>query len=231
MTTIRPYEGPLHDIPTEEEIQIRQRWLDHVMKTKRLNDLIPVIVTVAYSILLVPVPFVIGSAVGFGMGVLGYGINHLYTWLQPAQPNRLTQRNDLITYTEMYETRFRDVCIKGPIIEEIQFRLGLQGVLRYLAKRVFPTASIHLFSLKPIPLAPVVAVVLASGLFGLSHLISPRSDRKVQVYFATISGLVLGILMMNFGLAAAIGAHIANNTTSMWACILEKKWTLRNQIV
>jgi membrane protease YdiL (CAAX protease family) len=91
--------------------------------------------------------------------------------------------------------------IIAPLVEELLFR-GSIPLLSHAIVYLIPNASAILFG--PFNVSVVISIVATSILFGFGHDNWPT--------FKIIGGLVFGILAVNFGLAAAVGAHMMNNT-------------------
>ncbi len=88
------------------------------------------------------------------------------------------------------------VGIVGPVCEELVFREGIQGHLQ--------RSGAH----------PAVAIVVASVLFGVLHF------NPMQTFFATLMGVILGVLYWRTGSVLLCGAlHVMNNSAAvvqMW---------------
>lgn len=78
----------------------------------------------------------------------------------------------------------------GPLSEEIEFRGLIQNFLKWTSG------------------SPQIAIALSASLFGTIHLVQ---GCKRQAIDATMGGVMLGFLNYQFGLHAAITAHICNN--------------------
>ncbi|MCD8301484.1 MAG: CPBP family intramembrane metalloprotease [Prevotellaceae bacterium] len=84
------------------------------------------------------------------------------------------------------------VALFGPLCEELVFRAGIQGYLH--------REGAH----------PVVAIVFASLLFGILHF------NPLQTFFASLMGVVLGILYYRTGSIVLCSVlHVINNTLAI----------------
>ncbi len=57
-----------------------------------------------------------------------------------------------------------------------------------------------------------LALGITSVGFGLAHLRNKHPNAHLQAVCTTIAGITFGTLYQTFGLGAAIGAHVCNNT-------------------
>jgi hypothetical protein len=74
-----------------------------------------------------------------------------------------------------------------------------------------PATSAALFG--PLFSVATTASIVASGIiFGAIHYLNSHKAALQQAVAATIKGVALGILAVQFGFFAAVAAHLANNT-------------------
>lgn len=116
------------------------------------------------------------------------------------------------------------ICVLGPIMEELEFRGGLQGIIKDKLESFYVNLG---FSDSAANIAArVTSVFFTSIIFGLVHF----SNALVfwcnpvlflpQVIAATIMGLMLGLAKEFSGdVYMPIGMHIGNNTIAMGAML------------
>lgn len=142
---------------------------------------------------------------------IGLFLNFLYHHIVNKDPSLPEKTEDLdpnrsipLSYIGVY----------GPIIEELIFRLGVQGTLQFLFRNDIPPRIITLLGIA-MPATNIAAMILSGMIFGISHYSRERNN-VAQVLYTGISGIfVEGALYAAFGLAPAIFAHIINNTISL----------------
>lgn len=95
---------------------------------------------------------------------------------------------------------FIPIALLAAVIEEVIFRMGLQGGMEHWLRRW------------KLPVWP--AVVVASLVWALGHagMVSPLGTKELQIF---VIGLVLGWLKIRHGAAACIGAHFGLNLTAI----------------
>lgn len=64
-------------------------------------------------------------------------------------------------------------------------------------------------------IATTVAIIASAAFFGLIHAFNDHKNSHLQAVVATIGGVILGVTAAQYGLAAAIAAHIVNNTLAI----------------
>ncbi len=92
-------------------------------------------------------------------------------------------------------------CIlRGPIIEELIFRGGLQSLIKYIITCFLPNY---------VKISAKIAIIVSGIIFGLMHI----NNSKKNAFLAGISGcLILGPLMEKYGIFTSIASHITGNT-------------------
>ncbi len=144
------------------------------------------------------------------MGALtGVAINVGSQWIQKGLRRVVTQ--DDITQDEIKDEKFFTrtfllnpvaSCVLFPVIEELLFRVYLQG------------AILSNVTIDGVALNSNTVVAVASACFGSCHLLNGKGF-EVQSLVATISGVALGVMYLQYGPMAPIVAHIINNTLVM----------------
>ncbi len=79
----------------------------------------------------------------------------------------------------------------------------------------FSPAAACAFLATGLSIATTVAIVATAAFFGLIHAFNDHKNSRIQAVMASIGGIVLGVTAAQYGLAAAIAAHIVNNTLAM----------------
>lgn len=122
------------------------------------------------------------------------------------------------------------IAVQGPIIEEIIFRGILQGGLQWTLKKLLPATAISLLGLQ-LPVASVIAAVVAGAAFGYAHLANGHENSGYQAIHAGISGiLVEGTMFAVYGLWASCLVHIINNTIISVIVQMEKSRALAETV-
>lgn len=155
------------------------------------------------------------SAIGVGVGVASFSSSIILNGLLSSVEGIRQVGSDPIKaaeYSALILESFWETAVFVPIIEEILFRVILQGLLDYITSAIFQDAEVEIFSHK-IKLAAVVSVVATSIIFGSAHYFSGLGI--IHVINATITGLMLGILRHKQNPLASIMAHITNNSIAI----------------
>ncbi|MBX3730466.1 MAG: CPBP family intramembrane metalloprotease, partial [Candidatus Sumerlaeia bacterium] len=99
---------------------------------------------------------------------------------------------------------FAVVAVVAALVEEVVFRLGLQGVLEAFGRRIGLPAG----------MAAAGAIVGASVLFALGHagMVEPDGLKELQIFFV---GVVLGTLKWRYGLWSCVVAHLVLNLAAL----------------
>ncbi len=100
------------------------------------------------------------------------------------------------------------VVIKGPIIEELVYRVLIQDGFRWIAHRVLPDRDVEVFSCK-MKLEVLASIIVSSTFFGMAHYSDGWGLYKVLA--AGITGFAYGVLRKEYGVLGSISAHITNN--------------------
>ena len=102
-----------------------------------------------------------------------------------------------------YMLRPAKSTLLAPVLEEIFFRRFLQGELL--------PGIISALALTPPNYTAAISLVIVAVIFGAGHLLNGKGSEG-QAAFATIGGIVNGMIYNEHGLWAAIAGHSANNT-------------------
>lgn len=175
-------------------------------QTQRYLFLIPTVSAIAIGILFMP-GFGVGLAVGGAMFVATTIALNLLTsvgWIKDDE-----DENSL--YSKLLNKNLLGVALFAPIAEEALFHGGLQPLLTYTIALIVPAASAALFG-PMFTVATVVSIVATGVIFGAVHYLNPHKGAFEQAVLASIAGVAYGILTVQFGIGAAIAAHIVNNT-------------------
>jgi membrane protease YdiL (CAAX protease family) len=99
---------------------------------------------------------------------------------------------------------FAVVAMSAAVVEEVIFRLGLQGVLETFGRRIELPAG----------MAAAAAIIGASVLFALGHagMVEPDGLKELQIF---VVGVVLGTLKWRYGLWSCIVAHLVLNGAAL----------------
>ncbi|HSW72987.1 MAG TPA: CPBP family intramembrane glutamic endopeptidase [Chlamydiales bacterium] len=95
-------------------------------------------------------------------------------------------------------------CVVAPIVEEGIFRGIVQAGLQNLFSRFLPNTLVW-----SLTLPAILAIGVASALFGLAHL---QNNYQWQPLTASLNGIGYGLLYYHFGLPAAIFKHVIHDT-------------------
>lgn len=72
-------------------------------------------------------------------------------------------------------------------------------------------------------------VSVTAMIFGAAHLMNEHKNAPVQAIFATIAGIILGLLALQYGLLVSIAAHMTNNTLSAIGMLVTDKLNAQEQ--
>lgn len=149
-----------------------------------------------------PLPLQRKLIVGIGSGCLLFVLAAVLATLWPTQVN---MSSELAQFTQSIPSLliFFLFAILAAIVEEVIFRLGIQGIL----ERHFTTET------------PLIAVAITSIIFALGHagMTDQLGFKEIQIF---ITGMVFGILKVHYGLSASIFAHITLNAISVSIAIV-----------
>lgn len=187
-------ERPVWDV-LRENVSDPMNWL----------YIVPTIGALALCVFLAPTAAPIGMAVGVATCV---GSAVVLIALKVA--NLMTPDEN-----SEYEQILREYPSLGtlvaPVIEEGIFR----GLIQPLATRailfLIPAAGAALLG-PSLSIAVTVSVVATAVLFGITHLFNSHKNSHIQAIVTTFSGIAFGLIAAQFGLPAAIAAHMINNT-------------------
>lgn len=101
-------------------------------------------------------------------------------------------------------------------------------LLAVLAINLPPLISIAMFGAS-INAASLGVVCVTAILFGAIHLPNEHQNAPVQAMVATLSGVIFGLLALQYGLWVPIAAHIMNNTLSITSLLLGDEFSEQEQ--
>lgn len=151
-------------------------------------------------------------AIGIGVGVAEFSVNLIFISLLSAVSEVGKIGADpikAVEYSKAVLASFWQTAVIAPVLEEIVFRVVIQGAFDFITDKIFGDKEVEIFSHK-IKLAALVSIVATSVLFGLAHYGSGLG--LAQVISATIGGLVYGVLRHKYNPLASMSAHITNNS-------------------
>ena len=99
-----------------------------------------------------------------------------------------------------------EVAILAPMKEEIIYRGILQGVVRKVAEYAFKDRELITIKGHKITIAKAVTIIIPAMIFAYRH-------RNSTIHI--VAAIVYGILAEHYGLAASMGAHMFNNSSSV----------------
>lgn len=170
--------------------------------------LVPTIGVLALGVIFAPstVPIGIGIGVGvFALSTVTMIILKVCNLL--ADDDDSEYEKDILKYP-LFGT------LGAPIVEEGIFR----GLLQPLATRailfIVPAAAAAFLG-TGLSIAVVVSIVATAAIFGFVHVFNDHKNSHIQAFAATLGGVAFGVVAAQFGLPAAIAAHIVNNTIAI----------------
>ncbi len=170
--------------------------------------LVPTIGVLALGVIFAPstVPIGIGIGVGvFALSTVTMIILKVCNLL--ADDDDSEYEKDILKYP-LFGT------LGAPIVEEGIFR----GLLQPLATRailfIVPAAAAAFLG-TGLSIAVVVSIVATAAIFGFVHVFNDHKNSHIQAFAARLGGVAYGVVAAQFGLPAAIAAHIVNNTIAI----------------
>ena len=129
--------------------------------------------------------------------LVSHGLVLLFSLVTEVKPGRTLE---LLLESERGLLALIPVALLAALIEEVVFRLGLQGVLEAWCKRLGVSVW--------------WAIAATSFVFALGHagMIDPDGIKELQIFAAS---MVFGYLKAAYGLRVAIYAHLGLNTYSI----------------
>lgn len=179
--------------------------IECIIRPKNFLFLIPTITGIAMGIIFLP-NFGLGLAAGAGMLVVTVVAMSILTAVGLIE--KVKERRS--EYGKMLAKESLVVALFGPIQEEAIFRGGFQPLITHVIQLIVPAASAVLFG--PFSIATTVSIVATGVFFGALHYLNPHKAAFQQAVTASIGGIAFGALAAQYGIAAAVAAHIANNT-------------------
>ena len=151
--------------------------------------------------------FTLGLAIGLCELLLSLAIHFIVSKLF------LFSTPDQREYLEVLTKHPLLATLCAPIVEECLFRGILQPLLIGGLLLCFPQF--------PLVVICALAVSLTAVLFGAAHLSNAKEGNAyTQAIITTIAGVVFGIIALQFGLFAAIAAHMMANTVAITGLML-----------
>lgn len=153
-------------------------------------------------------------ALGFAAGMGIYAVHVITTQLLRAVDLIENVKERRSKYEKILAEQTFETAFIYPIVEEALFRGGLQTLLTYATQSFVPATAAVLLG-PHFTIAATVSVVATGIFFGAIHYFNKHKHAGAQVIHASLGGIVLGTLNVQFGIGAAFAAHIANNTLDM----------------
>lgn len=153
--------------------------------------------------------FTTGLLIGPMISLITISLNMIMQLIAP-----LTERNS--NYLRLIRENPLNAMIIAPVLEEGIFRGLLLPVMLDAITTLFPITTTMMFWGTGITLAAAISIGVVAGLFGAIHVFNEHEGAYRQAFIATLSGIAFGILALEFGLYAAIGAHIMNNSIAVF---------------
>ncbi len=187
---------------TQSTLQTLQ---ENLSKPEKWLYLVPTIGALALGAFFIP-NFAIGMAAGAGI----FGAASV---IAPAlEALGIVKKEETPSEYAKFDQEWPILTTLGfPVFEEALFRGGVMPVIARCVVLIIP-ATAAAFLGTPLSIAMTVSIVATAAIFGLLHLFNPHPNAHLQAVAATISAIVLGLLAAQFGIGAAIAAHILNNT-------------------
>lgn len=191
-----------------------------LFQSRHLLFLIPTITGIALGILFLP-HFSLGLAVGVG----DFAFTIVTMALLDSQGMLRVHPDKNSKYSQNIARSLLFIALFGPIVEEGLFRGLIQPLLTKTIQILIPAAASSVFG-SGLTIATLVSIIATAALFGVAHYFNPHQHAHIQAIACTLSGICLGILSAQFGIGAAIAAHVANNTIISAALALSGSfWT------
>jgi membrane protease YdiL (CAAX protease family) len=100
-------------------------------------------------------------------------------------------------------------CSLVPIVEEVLFRVVIQGSVKWVAAKILPNREIDILGYAKLPLPALVSLVATSILFGALHY---SNGGMLIVFCATVAGINFGLLKEKVGLVSSCASHMVTNS-------------------
>lgn len=180
--------------------------------------LVPTIGVLALGVLFAPSTVPIGIGVGAGVFVLSaVTLIVLKVCNLVADDPDSEYEKDIIKFP-------LSATLLAPFLEEGIFR----GLLQPLATRailfIVPAAAAAFLG-TGLSIAVTVSIVGTAAIFGFVHVFNDHKNSHIQAFSCTLAGIAFGVVAAQFGLPAAIAAHIVNNTIAISLAKLFKEKT------
>jgi len=104
------------------------------------------------------------------------------------------------------------ICSVVPVVEEVLFRVVIQGNIKWVAAKILPNQEVNILGLVKLPLPALVSIASTSIIFGALHY--PNGGLP-SVFSTAIGGVNLGLLKEKVGLISSCTAHVVANSLLM----------------
>jgi membrane protease YdiL (CAAX protease family) len=182
---------------------------ENISDPKNWIYLIPTIGALALCVFLAPTT----APIGIAAGVTIFSVNALATLVLKVT-NLLAEDPDNEYRKTLLEYPILTTLI-GPILEEGFFRGLIQPLTTRAILFIAPAAAAALYVGTGLSVAVTISIVATAAIFGLAHAFNEHKNSHIQAVLSTAGGIAFGLLAAQFGLAAAIVAHMVNNTIAM----------------
>ena len=168
-----------------------------------LNSIGIFLICMALGVVYLP-GFTTGLLVGAVQALIGNTLVHIMEYVKPLNDNDSAYKHQILDNPLL-------VTLIGPTLEEVIFRGILLPMVLTAVAWLFPITTTTMLFGAGLSLAVGISVGLVALLFGIVHLNNKHEGVYRQAFVTSLAGITLGVLALEFGLAAAIGAHIMNN--------------------
>ncbi len=182
-----------------------------VFEPRNFLFLVPTISAIALGLIFFP-HFGLGLAVGAADLVFttAYTVVLDKTGILPQTEDKNSK------YEKMDRANLLLGSVFAPIAEEGIFRGLLQPLCARAIQILLPATAAAVFG-PHLTVAVVASIVATSIFFGAVHYMNPHKNAHIQAIAAGVGSLTLGFLSAQFGIGAAIAAHLSYN--SLISCV------------
>lgn len=174
---------------------------------KDWSYLVPTIGALALGVIFAP-----NVPIGMAIGVAGTAVSLLIV-LTAYAAGKYAENEDS-EYSKFIRDNLLVATLAAPILEEGFFRGLLQPLTTRAILWIAPAAGLA-FAGTAFSVATTVSIVATATFFGALHASNNHKNAHTQAVCATLGGIILGATAAQFGLSAAIAAHIINNTIAV----------------
>lgn len=162
--------------------------------------------------------FGLAIAPSFALGLV-VGMVHMLFWLLCLLAYLCFYGNKSIDsptkdFKDMIDKNNIIVTLVIPVFEEFLFRGLLLSLSISILTGLFPAVAALPLLATGLNLAEGCSILGTAFLFGIGHASNSKGG-YAPVIILTLFGIIMAVLAVKFGLAVAIAAHIANNTTAL----------------